>query len=197
MSPTNEFDSHNAEQERIERLIVRYLDGASTPDEADEVRALLLKSVAARAMLHSYQSIDDCARVALNSVLSKPMAAAVAVRTRRGSWLAAAAGVMAAAAAIGLFVFPYDAGRDAARSPSPVRPMLAADTGNRSKPIVPQWVVDEGLSSPQAWQQLAPHRDVWNVCRDCVSVFDPQTQRVYILDINRAEVRTTPVWYEH
>ena len=104
-------------------------------------------------MLHDYERIDDCSRVALNSVLSKPMAAAVAVRTRRGSWLAAAAGVMAAAAAIGLFVFPYDGGRGTPRSASPVRPIMTVDSGIHSTPIKPQWAVDEGLSSPQAWQQ--------------------------------------------
>ncbi len=80
--------------ERIERLIVRRLDGELTDDESLELDRELLRSPQARQLLGEYQEIDDAAVDALAAALgvdsncsSAFLVAATPPRRTRHSWL--------------------------------------------------------------------------------------------------------------
>jgi anti-sigma factor RsiW len=99
---------------KIERLIVRRLDGELTPDEQLELDRALLKCPEARALLEEYERIDGLASVAVASVVAdnQEAAASVPVRHRhpaRGysrAWWALPAAVAAAIALVVTFGVP-------------------------------------------------------------------------------------------
>lgn len=183
--------------ENLERLISRCLDGEASADERRDFDARLANDADFRRVVALIRRIDDEARSALRGNLVPPMVTAVATRPRRGTWLATAAGVMAAAATIGLFVFP------AARNVSPVDQF----THHRPRPIefangprnLPEstLVADRGVSRPESWQMLTPHRDVVDIQQKWVIVLDPETQRVYLVNLDQYGAATVPVHYEH
>src|SRR5437879_2483142 len=90
--------------EALERLMSRVLDGEATPAETAQVQSRLLDDPAARAAYEDYIRIDRDARDALRAALTQPAQptplcepADRTIRFPRATWLAAAAGVMAAA----------------------------------------------------------------------------------------------------
>src|SRR5262249_2632729 len=96
------MDAHEMIDEHVERLIVRALDGEATAAERAELDALMAQNPAVRALHDEYERLDGAAKTALERVLVRPTPATPAPRIYRGPWLVAAAGVLAAAAAIGL-----------------------------------------------------------------------------------------------
>ncbi|MEE8170504.1 MAG: hypothetical protein V3T70_08150 [Phycisphaerae bacterium] len=184
----------NVVDEHIERLITRHLDGELTPAETEEFNAIMMKEPAARALLHEYADIDHRAQAALRRVLIKPAAAVASPAPRRGLWLAAAGAVLAAAAALGLFVFPYQATPPRRPIPMIVDQRPAAPSPN-SRDVRPQYVADRGLSGPEAWRQIVPQRDSLGIRRNCVGVYDPKTRRYYLIEVDRRDSRQTPVLF--
>jgi anti-sigma factor RsiW len=196
------MNTHEMIDERLERLMVRVLDAEASPAERADLEAQLAQNPRARAIFDEYAQIDQHAKAALQSVIAHPMPAiafqpaTAAPHIRRGRWLAAAAGVLAAAAAIGLFTSP--AGRSLLNrgGPSMVSNGFSRMPAAHSDPRA-TLVSDEGLSEPQALRRLAPRRDVVSVQQDWIGVFDPKTEQVYLLGLDRRNTRTVPVRFEH
>ena len=183
----------------FERLMNRVLDGEATPIEAADFQTQIARDSAARALYDDYVRIDGEARTALRSILVQPVSKAPATASKvipfpHRTWLAAAAGVLAAAAAIGFVVSP------AWHSVTPRRsgwPDVSIARNTPRPNSGPTYVADEGLSGRKAWQQIAPRRSVVDVRRDWIGVLDPKTQQIYLLGLDRRNDRSVPVRYEH
>jgi len=178
--------------ERLERLIVRCLDGEATPAEIAELNNLRSTDAAVRALWDEYAANDENARAALGSVLIRPTPAVAPLRARRGLWLATAAGVLAAAAAIGLSTVPLDQ-----RWWSPPSSPIARVAGAQPPANHTQLIADEGVSRADTWQRIQPRRDVVNVQHGLLGVFDEKTKRVYFIGVDRRNGGTTPVSSEY
>lgn len=100
------MDATTNNQERIERLICRRLDGEITPAEKAELDQILTNDPAARELFDAYQQNDFLAAEALR--IDFDNASAVAVRNpNRGFWVAAAGAVLTAAAMVALSFLYY------------------------------------------------------------------------------------------
>ena len=90
--------------ERTERLIVRSLDGEASPQEQEELRRVLARDAAAKALWHEYRSNDAMAAGAIEQLIIGPATA----RTGSQGWRRAATwlGWGAAAAVVLLLLWP-------------------------------------------------------------------------------------------
>jgi len=91
--------------ERIERLIVRSLDGEASPQEQAELQRVLARDAAARALWHEYRSNDAMAAGAIERLIIGPATARTGSQGRRraATWLGWGA---AAAAVVLLLLWP-------------------------------------------------------------------------------------------
>ena len=95
--------------DRIERLIVRRLDGEITPDEELELDRELLRLPEARALLESYQAIDELSAEVIATCAGRPSAdqplrlvpsGRPPARTKRHSWMLYASALAAGLALV-------------------------------------------------------------------------------------------------
>jgi len=100
--------------ERIERLIVRSLDGEASPQEQAELRRVLARDPAAKALWHEYRSNDAMAAGAIERLIIGPATARTVPQGRRRAamWL----GWGAAAAVALLLLWPLGHFGDAGNS---------------------------------------------------------------------------------
>lgn len=106
--------------ERIERLIVRSLDGEASPQEQAELRRVLARDPAAKALWREYQSNDAMAADAIERLIIGPATAAAGLQSRRRSarwlgWGAAAAVALLLVWPLGRFAADGDSGGAAVR----------------------------------------------------------------------------------
>ncbi len=79
----------NPSDKDIERLIVRRLDGALTPDEELELDRQIIRDPQVRRLLEEYQRIDEWAAAALDAALVDRTAAVGHHRSRQVDFTAA------------------------------------------------------------------------------------------------------------
>ena len=106
--------------ERIERLIVRTLDGEASPQEQAELRRVLARDPAAKALWREYRSNDAMAADAIERLIIGPATAAAGSQSRRRAarwlgWAAAAAVVLLLLWPLGRFGADADSGGAAVR----------------------------------------------------------------------------------
>jgi len=186
--------------ENTERRISRYLDGEMSAAERAAFAGELTRNPAARALLEEYAANDAAVREALRTVIVAPRRTQNSSRAGRTllQW-ASGLGVMAAAAAVAFFVFPYRPGADRILAPGtpiqvagPNAGAMATDRGNRT-----QFVADETLSARDVARHLQPYRDTINVQHNWVTVFDPATQRWYLVQVDQRASHTRPARYDN
>ena len=183
--------------EKLERMIVRFLDGEAAPAEAAELRQRLFTDPSAKLVLHEYSRIDLEARQALGSLFAgTPASATTPKRRPLGPIIrfAMAVGVMGAAAAIGFMLSPSP------RTDIPARPDRARPEPSLVRsPTTPQSTLasDEALNPDETWRRMMPHRDYSEVRQDWLGVYDEQTKRVFLIGVDRRGKRTVPVIYEN
>ena len=198
--------------ERTERLITRRLDGELTEDESLDLDKRLIRSPEARQAFEESQRIDMLAVETLHTLLNRkttttidgaatgttnrPFAPSRSGRAGRWStrrWLDGAIGIAAAVLLIlvGVEVFSTG-GLQPLPAPAPESSMKFAGPG--SKPLVsdpsvpsPPLRVVEG---PAVTEVIAgPRREQEHIDQDIIGVVDPETQSVYLLEIQTSRSR--------
>ncbi|MCK6455784.1 MAG: hypothetical protein L6Q92_04560 [Phycisphaerae bacterium] len=186
--------------EPLERLINRSLDGELTSEEREQLDRALGDNPAARQLLADYQSIDARAQDALRGVFVSTRPAVVSWRPSRGMRLAAAMGVLAAAAGLVLMVGPRLI--DAERSAGPLSPPSV-----RSDPSEPPLLarVDPApfANEPSSGDVLLadhieesppiPRTRDRRMTRDWLGVMDESGDRIYLLEMDHRRTRVMTV----
>ncbi|MBN1341959.1 MAG: hypothetical protein JXQ73_04725 [Phycisphaerae bacterium] len=172
---------------RIERLIVRRMDGELTPAEQDELNQVLLRSAAARRTLSDYQENDRLATEVIGAVAegcwpskAEPIPASRSFHLRsRG----ALAGGLAVAAAVLIAVIipqrtdpvlPLPGPRPAPNSVFEVQPVVDSDH-----------LVQTGAD--------VPHRGQRRVNRDYVGVLDDSGKSLLLFEVDRTHTVRIPM----
>lgn len=184
--------------ERMELQISRYLDGALSPAERGELEQALRSDAAARALFDEYASNDAAALEALRTVVVSSPRPSRFARPRIIRLWGSVAGVMAAAAAVALFVFPYQPHTAPRVQPGAALPLVSvpppdSTIGTES----PRFVVDEGLTPGDMERRLMPRQSYVNTQRNWIVVFDPATQRHFLVQVDQQARRSQPVFHNH
>jgi anti-sigma factor RsiW len=192
--------------ERTERLICRLLDGEITPREQTELDDVLAVDPAARLLLKEYQQTDLDAAMALRRDFQTVMPV-VAPRRRGGLWVAAATGVLAAAAGIALALFtnlPWQPAKNAGDTAGPADVVPAPALPRRMLPggPVPGGYADfVGGPGRLAAPQFVDYRNIDNrpirrqqdVRRDWIGIPSSDQNTIFIIERSARRTRITPI----
>ena len=177
----------NDVDERIERLIVRQLDGELTPAEQEELNQVLLRSAEARRMLSEYGENDQRAGGLIGAVAegrwpaeASPMPEARPRRVR--FWGTMVTGL--AAAAVIAFVVTSPRQTDAPGTGTEFPPIPSA------APVAPPNV---GAGDLVYTSGDVPHRGERWVDRDYIGVFDESRNTLYMIEVDRTRTVRVPV----
>jgi len=173
--------------ERVERLIVRRIDGELTPAEQDELNAILLRSAEARRMLSDCEQNDGLASEVIDAVAERRWPSGDAsMRTRRFDAIVSRIGLvagLAAAAAIAIVtIVPWRTEPVSRDSQSSV-PTDVAQAGR----VVP---VQDDLVYTSA---ELPYRGERRIDRDYIGVMDDSRDSMLIFQIDRTRTIRLPV----
>ncbi|HUW82599.1 MAG TPA: hypothetical protein VMZ31_07335 [Phycisphaerae bacterium] len=159
--------------ERTERLIVRSLDGEASPQEQEELRRVLARDAAARALWHEYHSNDAMAAGAIEQLIAAPAAVATRWPGRRqtAAWLGWG---VAAAAVVLLLLWPLGHFGDAGDSAG----------GTRRDDVV----AEVGPSRPAEQARSAPPGDGRDR-RDYFGILDERNGDLYLFQRNQVDWR--------
>lgn len=182
--------------DRVERLICRFLDNELSPEERAELDSILAQDEAARQLLAEYTQNDTLAREALLSELDS---AKTVVRSGkyRGFVLASAGAILSAAAVIALSFLPsvwstpsndhheHTAVRQPRSMPSYVLPQVA-DSQNMAQPQFVDYQADYREAD------YSPRRRRQNAYRDLIGVQTSENV-IIILERKRQTTRLSPI----
>jgi hypothetical protein len=115
-------------------------------------------------------------------------------------------GALAAAAMILLYV--WSEANAPTVAPDPAIPMIAENAphaprvpahedGVRYVSIPDDWPADRPIAASEAWRHTSPVRNVVGVQRNVVGLHDPKTNNVYMIELDRRAMRTTPVVFDN
>ena len=194
--------------EQLELLITRAIDGEISAADRAILDAELKADPDARALFHSYRTIDAEAGAALQSIIDAPRTIKLPLQTSRSSrfrpWYYAVPGLLAAAAAVVFFVVPRGA-QPEPRPNDPPRldtPVLVSNVKPPLKNLVPHAPDPAlaGLSAPNArfvdyveQPSLQPRRLNRHTTRDWIGVVDDNGQNIYLMQNNHRRTRIVPV----
>ncbi len=173
--------------ERIERLIVRQLDGEITPDEQEELNQVLLRSADARRMLSEYRENDQRAGEVIGAVAEGRWPAESPRSPRRRArrirfWPAMATGLAAAAVIALVVTSPRQTDAPTTGTEFPPIPSLA--------PVAPPNVETGDLLYTSG--EVPHHGERW-VDRDYIGVFDESRDTLYMIEVDRTRTVRVPV----
>jgi len=177
--------------ERTEQLTNRKLDGELTEVESLELNRMLIRSPEARTLLDEYERTDDLAASAMAAVLAgRPEHAhhPAEIRTwtttgQRWRWRSRRGLGVAVAALIAVMI----GGLPNGRLGSDVSPRYPSDS------IAP---IEAGVM-PFDWAgsvpvMEGPRQEKEQIQRNVIAVYDPRTQRVYLLEIDQIRSMSVP-----
>jgi hypothetical protein len=170
------------DDDRVERLIGRSLDGELTEEDRAELDGILAENPAARALSEEYRRNDHAACEALNREFSSVMTAVVA-RPRRGFWLAAAGAVLAAAAVVALSFVP------ALWSARPQQ--MAHQSERRGAKVVP--AINGPTFVDYRDTNHVPMQRYRDLNRDVIGIPGQDGNTIYILERNVQSTRVAPI----
>lgn len=173
---------------RVERLIVRHLDGEISPAEQRELDAALQSGAAARELLNEYRTLDVLAKRTLRADLAGAKTAA-APRHVSGFRLATVS-MLATAAAVVVFSFLPDLwrggepdSRTAARPAQPRAAPLAPSPMQGAAPAYVEYRNDDFL----------PKRRQRDVMRDVIGIRGDDPNVIYVFERNTRATRVEPI----
>lgn len=194
------------EEDRVERLICRQLDGEATDEECAELQNILSGNTEARHLLEEYERIDRMAGAALLAgaagTIERTRATAAAAPVRIGGIRLAAAGALLAAAAVIAFAVVTDQIRTPT-SPEWVRSSPGPDwagpfeaTGNPPTMAVPRGARPLSQFIDYRHVDFLPHRRQEDVLRDVIAVPGKNERNedvIYIIERNTQATRLAPI----
>jgi len=171
--------------DEIEAQITRLLDGELAEAERTELERQLLCDPEAHAMLREVRALDEQVRAALAAALAPRRAEGSP--GRRMSWPAVAA-VAAAVVLAGVLWATLRPGPDrpgphVAKAPDGLKPTTAAV----------EMATDQFIPAPRGQRFLRPVR---RIDRFPVGLFDAESGQFRIIDIDREQTQTQPVWLD-
>jgi len=173
---------------RVERLIVRHLDGEISPAEQRELDSALQADAAARELLNEYRMLDVLAKRTLRADFAGTRTAA-APRHVSGFRLATVS-MLATAAAVVVFSFLPDLwrggdgrSRSAARLVQPRTAQLAPSPMQGGAPAYVEYRNDDYL----------PKRRQRDVMRDVIGVRGDDPNVIYVFERNTRATRVEPI----
>ena len=197
----------NMDDERLEILISRKLDGRLSEEESLELNRLIIRSHQARSLLEEHERIDRIAADALQNVLGREKTdpglveafSRHAVQTeksvashwpfganRMGKGLAVAA-VIAMALLLGTIMNRWSL-------KGPVRPVVVSPGQKTDQTMIAKAPETNMLEDLQAkTMDGVDRRPGEHLSRRVLGVLDRQTGNVYMLEVGRTPVPVTPV----
>jgi anti-sigma factor RsiW len=184
--------------ERTEHLITRRLDGELGEGEALELDKRLIRAPEARHALEELERIDHLAQAALGSLLAEPSGpASTPARPAHRPWLSRRSGLnlMAGAVAAALllaFTGPWRAPQRTSER-SPVKSGVSLDAAMLARASMIPAVSDGSDTEPDLIELIdGPRRHRERVNQNVVGVFDPETDTIYVLELNTARTTVSP-----
>lgn len=182
--------------ERTEQLINRRLDGELREGETLELDKALIRSPEARAMDEELQAIDVWAGQTLHTLLDEPRLSpeqlrSITTKPRRNWHRLAQYGLSAAAAVLFLIasapLLPRAKLPSGTQSPVPGHDPYVAS----AVPTSPQILISNPNAEPSdlAGVVTGPREYQKQIDQDVIGVFDPDTQSVYLLELETAHNR--------
>lgn len=169
---------------RVERLIVRHLDGEISPAEQRELDAVLQSDAAARELLNEYLMLDVLAKRTLRADLAGTRTAA-APRHVSGFRLATVS-MLATAAAVVVFSFLPDLWRGEEPDSRPAQPRAARLAPSPMQGAAPAYVEYRN-------DDYLPKRRQRDVMRDVIGIRGDDPNVIYIFERNTRATRVEPI----